>query len=236
MRRALLALYRDTALSMAATWWGSQAFNHGFLIVPIALYLAWSKRAEIAKLAPAPDYLGFALLALAGFAWLAGASSGVVLLLAGLARLRWLASRAAPVHDGPWADAARDVARQVVEPVLDATHVAVDVGQPVGAGTPHEPRCHQPFEVGAGTAGHRSAQRPSDIVTTMSGQTVEVLNTEYVDEETVWVWIFVDEFAPAGTDTDEHGHDDEPLQQGCPPERKRADKPLPVTPLKGAHR
>lgn len=75
---ALLALYWETAYSMAATWTSSTAYNHGFVIVPIALWLAWGKRAELAKITPAPDYLGFALLAAAGLAWLV-AEAGRVL-------------------------------------------------------------------------------------------------------------------------------------------------------------
>jgi exosortase A len=77
---AIVVLYWETAHSMIGTWTASHAYNHGYLIVPIALWLAWRKRAELAKLSPAPEYLGFALLAAAGFAWLL-AEAGRVLVV-----------------------------------------------------------------------------------------------------------------------------------------------------------
>ncbi len=67
---SILAIYRDTALSMAAIWGSSDTYAHGYVIAPIALVLVWMKRRQIATLAPAPDYLGFLLLGGAGFAWL----------------------------------------------------------------------------------------------------------------------------------------------------------------------
>jgi exosortase A len=77
---AILVLYWPTAHSMVATWMDSTAFAHGPLIVPIVLALVWRKRAEIADLSPRPDYLGFALLAAAGFVWLVGAAGQVLVL------------------------------------------------------------------------------------------------------------------------------------------------------------
>jgi exosortase A len=74
---AILALYWDTAGSMVALWASSDTYAHGYLIVPIALALVWRRRREVAKLVPAPDYLGFVLLAGAGFAWLVAAAGQV---------------------------------------------------------------------------------------------------------------------------------------------------------------
>jgi beta-lactamase regulating signal transducer with metallopeptidase domain len=45
-------------------------------------------------------------------AWLAGAGAGLLLLLIGLGRLTWIASTARRVDHGPWAIAAREVARE----------------------------------------------------------------------------------------------------------------------------
>lgn len=73
----ILALYWQTALSIGLIWWRSETFAHGFLIVPIALWLVWMKRRSIARLAPARDFLGFALLAAAAAAWLAAAAAHV---------------------------------------------------------------------------------------------------------------------------------------------------------------
>ena len=73
----LLAIYWDTAKSMVATWSGSETFAHGYVIVPIALVLAWGKRRELARLVPAADYAGLVLLAAAGLAWLVAAAGQV---------------------------------------------------------------------------------------------------------------------------------------------------------------
>ena len=75
---AILALYWDSAYSMAATWARSTAYNHGYLIAPIAIWLVWRKREEVASLSPRPDYLGFVLLAAAGFAWLVAEAARVL--------------------------------------------------------------------------------------------------------------------------------------------------------------
>lgn len=76
----IFLIYRDTARSMVAIWAGSDTFAHGYLIAPIALVLVWMKRRELAKLFPAPDYLGFLLLAAAGLAWLVAAAGHVQVL------------------------------------------------------------------------------------------------------------------------------------------------------------
>jgi len=67
---AILVLYRDAALSMAALWASSDTYAHGYVIAPISFILVWMKRRQIAALAPAPDYLGFLALAACGLAWL----------------------------------------------------------------------------------------------------------------------------------------------------------------------
>jgi len=50
------------------------------------------------------------VLASLPLAWGAGALVGLLLLTVGLARLAWMASRARPIHDGPWAAAAAALA------------------------------------------------------------------------------------------------------------------------------
>ena len=78
---AILAIYRDTAKSIVAIWASSETFTHGYLIVPMTLALVWIKRREVAALAPRPDVLGFALLAGAGFTWLAAEAAQVQVLM-----------------------------------------------------------------------------------------------------------------------------------------------------------
>ena len=40
--------YRDSFLSMAQKWSDDAAFSHGFLVLPISLWLVWQKRTELA--------------------------------------------------------------------------------------------------------------------------------------------------------------------------------------------
>ena len=77
---ALLITYRETAASIVALWASSDTFAHGYVIVPIVLFLVWRKRRELARIAPRPDYIGFLLLALAGFGWLVAAAGQVQVL------------------------------------------------------------------------------------------------------------------------------------------------------------
>ncbi len=74
---AIIAIYWPTAQSIVAIWDRSETFAHGFLIVPIVLYLIWTRRKLIAQQAPVADWLGYVLLALAGLGWLV-ASAGKV--------------------------------------------------------------------------------------------------------------------------------------------------------------
>jgi exosortase A len=71
----ILVIYWRTAESIVAIWWRSETFAHGFLIIPITLFLIWNKRREVTKLVPAPDVLGLVLLAGTGLLWLV-ASAG----------------------------------------------------------------------------------------------------------------------------------------------------------------
>jgi exosortase A len=86
-RQALLAfalvlgvfgvLYWDTAASIVGIWERSETFAHGFLVVPIVLWLVWRRRQTLAAIAPAPGVWTGVLLALAGFGWLLGELAAV---------------------------------------------------------------------------------------------------------------------------------------------------------------
>jgi hypothetical protein len=69
---ALLALYWQTGWSMVEIWWRSETFAHGFMILPISLYLIWLKRAELQALQPRASMIGLLALAIAACGWLAG--------------------------------------------------------------------------------------------------------------------------------------------------------------------
>ncbi|NQX87731.1 MAG: archaeosortase/exosortase family protein, partial [Halioglobus sp.] len=60
---ALVAVYYETAWSMVAIWARSETFAHGFLIMPISLWLIWSRRGELDQCIPAPNWkIAFFLL------------------------------------------------------------------------------------------------------------------------------------------------------------------------------
>src|SRR5690606_31021373 len=65
----LLAGQADVVAQMATTWWTTTTYNHGFLILPVALWLVWTRRAELAGMEPRP-----APIMLAGLAGLAAAA------------------------------------------------------------------------------------------------------------------------------------------------------------------
>jgi exosortase A len=69
---APFALYLPTVESIVAIWNSSETFAHGYVIVPISLWLVWRRRANFAALPPSPYWPALLLLAGAGAAWFAG--------------------------------------------------------------------------------------------------------------------------------------------------------------------
>lgn len=69
---AILAIFRETALSMVDIWVRSGTYAHGFIVPPMTLWLIWRMREKVAVLAPRHSYPAVLLLATAGFAWLLG--------------------------------------------------------------------------------------------------------------------------------------------------------------------
>ncbi|PHV12118.1 exosortase A [Chitinimonas sp. BJB300] len=69
----LLFCYRDTLVGMVGIWTRSETFTHGFLVLPISLWLIWRSRDQLRPLTPRPGWLALPLLAGAGFVWLLGA-------------------------------------------------------------------------------------------------------------------------------------------------------------------
>lgn len=67
---AVLAIYADTARSIVSIWNSSETFAHGYIILPISLWLIWRRRAELGRIAPQPFWPALLLIAGAGFAWL----------------------------------------------------------------------------------------------------------------------------------------------------------------------
>jgi exosortase A len=69
---AELLFYRETAMAMVAIWARSDTFMHGFLILPISLWLIWREREVLADMQPTPNPWFVFGIALSGFAWLLG--------------------------------------------------------------------------------------------------------------------------------------------------------------------
>ena len=74
----ILLVHADTVASIVAIWWRSETFAHGFVVVPIALWLAWRKRAEIAAVPARPWYPALAIVALMGALWLASVAAEAI--------------------------------------------------------------------------------------------------------------------------------------------------------------
>jgi exosortase A len=71
---ALLApfvLYFGTARSIVSIWNSSETFAHGYIILPISLWLSWRRRDNFALYPPQPYAPALVLLGLLGAGWLA---------------------------------------------------------------------------------------------------------------------------------------------------------------------
>ncbi len=67
-----LWLYRDTASAMVTIWYRSETFTHAFVVPPIAGWLIWRRRHELATLTPRPAFAVLVFLAGAALGWLLG--------------------------------------------------------------------------------------------------------------------------------------------------------------------
>ncbi|HHI94752.1 MAG TPA: exosortase A [Gammaproteobacteria bacterium] len=66
-----LILYWETAASIVAIWIRSETYAHGFLILPISLYLVWQRRKQLRQMVPAPNLMALPVLAVSLLLWLA---------------------------------------------------------------------------------------------------------------------------------------------------------------------
>lgn len=67
---ALLLVYHDTAWSMVSIWSRSETFAHGFLILPISLWLIWTRRDVLGQIKPEPALWVALLILPLGLVWL----------------------------------------------------------------------------------------------------------------------------------------------------------------------
>jgi exosortase A len=67
---ALCLIFADEAEGAYRVWIGSTAYNHCFLILPVALYLGWARRSVLASLSPQPNLRALLLVLPLGLLWL----------------------------------------------------------------------------------------------------------------------------------------------------------------------
>ena len=63
-------LFTQEILGAVRVWWGSTAYSHCFLVLPVVIYLIWDRRNLLANAVPKPDFRMLALLPLLSIAWL----------------------------------------------------------------------------------------------------------------------------------------------------------------------
>lgn len=63
-------IYLSTVRSIVDIWNSSETFVHGYIILPMSLWMIWKRRHTLPMKAAAPYWPAFLLLAAAGFAWL----------------------------------------------------------------------------------------------------------------------------------------------------------------------
>lgn len=74
----VLGLFHELVLHAVGVWWRSQVFNHCFLVLPLAGYMAWQRRGYAAQFRPTPDLRFLLLLLPIGFGYLLVRSAGII--------------------------------------------------------------------------------------------------------------------------------------------------------------
>jgi exosortase A len=72
--------YREVLWSIIQKWQTDAAFSHGFLVVPISLWLAWARKEAIASVRFRPSWLGVAALSVSAAAWMVANGTGVLVI------------------------------------------------------------------------------------------------------------------------------------------------------------
>lgn len=112
-------VFHDTLISMVSVWMNSETYAHGFLILPISLFLAWRMRERFNGLAVRPEPWALLLVLGAGLAWLLGNMVDVQL----VQRLAYVAI----LVSGIWAIAGTAVVQRFAFP-LGFLFLAVPMG------------------------------------------------------------------------------------------------------------
>ncbi len=73
----LLLLWHEAAASMVRTWWTNVTYNHGLLILPIAVGLVWLRRGALRSVDPAAEWRALPVLLGVTLSWLLGRAADV---------------------------------------------------------------------------------------------------------------------------------------------------------------
>ncbi|HTQ00912.1 MAG TPA: exosortase A [Casimicrobiaceae bacterium] len=68
----VVGLYWRTTILMVGVWYRSETFVHGFLVIPIFLWLVWRQRRTLDTIEPSPFYPALAGIVGSGLVWLVG--------------------------------------------------------------------------------------------------------------------------------------------------------------------
>ena len=68
----MVAVYLPMLRKLVYDWGHDDNYSHGFLIVPIAAYLVWERRAELIAARPSPSALGLVIVAISLMMLVAG--------------------------------------------------------------------------------------------------------------------------------------------------------------------
>jgi exosortase A len=74
---ALLVVFAPTWIAMAKVWANSETYGHGMAVAPIAVWLVWRQRTQLAALTPSVSWVGVAGLAVCCVGWLAAELAGI---------------------------------------------------------------------------------------------------------------------------------------------------------------
>ena len=107
---AVLLIYHETVWSMVYIWSRSDTFAHGFLILPISLWLIWTRRDLLVPVRPEPAFWVALFVIPLGVVWL-------LAWLVDVAVIQQLALVAMMVT-GAWAIMGHQLARVLVFPLL----------------------------------------------------------------------------------------------------------------------
>ena len=66
----VLTILWPTTRSMIETWEQSSAYGHCYLVIPVAVWMAWRESAALASVPLRPFWLGLVVIAATGFIWL----------------------------------------------------------------------------------------------------------------------------------------------------------------------